>query len=166
MRGFTLIELVMVMIIIGIMAIYVAPKLNISAFKVVEKSEEVIEAVRYAQVLAMEHSGTNDSDSDGQRDYYGIRFDANGYTVAVMDSNSTHLSDVPNLGGTQSTYQQSWGSGEVSLTASQSPIFFSSRGEPLDSSGTPLTAAVTLTLTIHSESQTMTLHHQTGFIYR
>lgn len=165
--GFTLIELIMVIVLIGIMAVSVAPKFNSGSFKAVEIAGEVLEAVRYTQTLAMNHSGLADSDSDGNRDYYGIYFASNGYTVAIMDSDNiaTPIAAVPALSGNSANYVQSWASG-ITLTSTVSPVFFSSRGEPLTSAGTALSSNPVITVTVSGNSDTITIQQVTGFAYR
>lgn len=51
--GFTLIELVMVMVLIGILAIVVLPRLDNSAFSEYGYAEETLSALRYARQTAI-----------------------------------------------------------------------------------------------------------------
>jgi prepilin-type N-terminal cleavage/methylation domain-containing protein len=51
-KGFTLIELVMVLIMMGALAIAAYPRLNVPGFRAVAFHQEVLDAVRYAKNLA------------------------------------------------------------------------------------------------------------------
>lgn len=52
-RGFTIIELVTVLVIVGALAIFVAPRLNPEGFDRFGFRQEVLSAARYAQKTAM-----------------------------------------------------------------------------------------------------------------
>ncbi|CAK0763161.1 MSHA pilin protein MshC [Gammaproteobacteria bacterium] len=53
--GFTLIELIMTMIIIGILAVVVVPRMDISGYRAVEFHDKTMAALRYAQKIATSH---------------------------------------------------------------------------------------------------------------
>jgi MSHA pilin protein MshC len=53
LSGFTLVELVMVMVLIGILAVVVLPRLNDSAFSEYGYAEETLSALRYARQTAI-----------------------------------------------------------------------------------------------------------------
>ena len=53
-KGFTLIELVMILVLVGILAVFVAPKLpNITSSRAISFSDKLRADIRYAQNLAM-----------------------------------------------------------------------------------------------------------------
>ncbi len=53
MTGFTLIELVVVMLLIGILGVFVAPKLNLTTFRETGFYQQAFSAIRYAQKQAI-----------------------------------------------------------------------------------------------------------------
>ena len=53
LTGFTLIELVIVMLLIGILGLYVAPKLNLTTFRETGFYQQAFSAIRYAQKQAI-----------------------------------------------------------------------------------------------------------------
>ncbi len=163
-HGFTMIELIMVIILVGIIAVYAAPRFNRDTFDLRSASGEVVSALRYAQTMAMQHSGLANVDGGG-RDYYTFQVANNGYTVAIGDSDSTHV-DVPNPVGGAGSYSQSWSAGSVGLTASTANIYFTSKGEPIDASGNPLAADTTLSISVGSESDTIIVERLTGYVHR
>jgi MSHA pilin protein MshC len=52
-QGFTLIELIMVMVMVGVLAVFVAPKLNTSDFEARGFHDETLALLRYAQKTAV-----------------------------------------------------------------------------------------------------------------
>jgi len=165
LRGFTLVELIMVIVLVGIISIYAAPRFNLSGYDVTESAGEVVEAIRYTQALAMQHSGLADSDGDGNSDYYCFQVAGNNYTVTISDSDSNALVTVSDPVSGAASYTQSWSSG-ISLTPSVNDLCFSSRGEPVDTGGTTLTSDVTITVASGSSNSTVTVEQLTGYTHR
>lgn len=54
--GFTMVELVIVMVLVGILAAYALPRLNTGALQVMPVAEQIAAEIRYTQNLAMTRS--------------------------------------------------------------------------------------------------------------
>jgi MSHA pilin protein MshC len=54
--GFTMIELVIVMVLVGILAAYALPRLNTASLQVMPVAEQIAAEIRYTQNLAMSRS--------------------------------------------------------------------------------------------------------------
>lgn len=120
MRGFTLIELVMVMVIIGILAIVVGPRFfDRQVFDERLYYEESLAAVRYGQKLAVA-SGC----------LIQVSLDAGGYTLrrAAACTSGAYNAAVQGPDG-QSPFAATPPSG-VSVTAPSFPVVFDSLGQP------------------------------------
>jgi MSHA pilin protein MshC len=162
-HGFTLIELIMVIILIGIIAAYAAPRFNRDAYDARAASVEIIEAIRYAQTMAMQHSGLA-ADADADPDFYYFQIAGNTYTVAIGDSSTPTISTVANPMTGAAAYAQSWAAGKVTLAVTgAASIHFNSRGEPVSSTGSSLAANTTINVTTGSETNTVTVEQLTGF---
>jgi prepilin-type N-terminal cleavage/methylation domain-containing protein len=53
--GFTMIELVMVILMLGILAVFVMPRMDMSAYRALEFHDKTVAALRYAQKTATSH---------------------------------------------------------------------------------------------------------------
>ncbi len=121
MRGFTLVELVMVMVIIGILAVVVGPRFfERQVFDERLFYEESLAAVRYGQKLAVA-SGC----------LIQVSLDNSGYSVrqAASCTSGGYTAAVPRPDG-QLPFAAALPSG-VSVTASTFPVVFASQGQPL-----------------------------------
>jgi MSHA pilin protein MshC len=155
-RGFTLIELVMVLVLIGILAAFVAPKLgNVTSTKAGSFTDKLRADMRYAQDLAMTRN---------QR--YRVYFNtapasAQGYVV-VNDANGNgtwgeagEIASDPAGGGNLSVILNAGQYAGITVsTPAGGFIEFNSLGVP--------TAAATLTVT--PGGQTVTITAQTGTV--
>ena len=120
MRGFTLVELVMVMVIIGILAVVVGPRFfNRQVFNERLFYEEALAAVRYGQKLAVASGCQIQASLDGSG--YRLRRANNctngayGAEVQGPDGQTPFAATLPN---------------GVSVSASTFPVVFDSRGRP------------------------------------
>lgn len=156
-RGFTIIELVMVIVLVGILSVFAATRFNLTDYETQETAVELIEAIRYAQAQAMNHSGA-DSDGDGNFDRYRVNLNnaADTYSIVIDDSNSSNLGDVANPTSGSATYTQSW-TGGVDITPSVAVISFNSRGEPVVGGGATIGINGDITLTVEP---------LTGYVHR
>lgn len=86
-RGFTLVELVVVMVLVGILAAYIVPRLTLrSGFDERTLQEELVSTARYAQQLAMMRGTAN-----------GVAFivGATDYSIEVNGVPITHPNSQP-----------------------------------------------------------------------
>jgi MSHA pilin protein MshC len=52
-KGFTLVELVLVLVIVGVLSVFLLPRFNITGFERYASREEILGAAQYAQKLAL-----------------------------------------------------------------------------------------------------------------
>ena len=151
MRGFTLVELIMVITIIGILAVSVFPRLSSQSFNLAAISAKMATDIRYVQSLSM---------SQGQR--FRINFTANSY----------QLTDIS---GVAITFPPSGSASAISVSPAtlngfnppliNNYVVFDSKGIPyIDNAnpGSALAATTVITLTSGSDSRTVTIAAETG----
>lgn len=137
--GFTLIELVMVMVIVGVMSAVAISKYNRNTFDVGAASGELVQAIRYTQDKSMSHSGATN---------YQIDITGTGYTVTQGGVSIPH--PITGVGN----YSKTWS--DISLDTPATLIF--------DAYGNPgLDAPLTITLSKGSDSDSVTVENVTGF---
>jgi MSHA pilin protein MshC len=148
-KGFTLIELVMVIVLLGILAAFVAPNLgNITSTKAGAFSDKLRADIRYAQNLAM---------TQNQR--VRVTFAANSYSITIAGN---PIADP----ATGRNYPVTLGVGDyagISLanTFGGSYVEFDSLGVPYDGGGVLL---VNRSVTVAPVGQAITVTVQTGAV--
>lgn len=146
--GFSMIELVIVLVLVGMLAVYAIPRMTTpQSITLPAVANQLIGTIRYAQNLSM---------SQGQR--YRVNFAAGSYGITDMSGSTASL---PPTAGTIVSLSPAVLSGwNPPLTNGY--VAFDTRGVPYISATATLAATVTLTLTSGSDTATMTIAPETG----
>jgi type II secretory pathway pseudopilin PulG len=155
-KAFTLIELVMIIVLIGIIAVVVAPKLgDVTSTKAAAFRDKLRADIRYAQNLAM-------TQNRRYRVYFNTAPSPNPGYVVVNDANGNGT-----WGEAGESAQDPGGGGNLSVTLNAGQYAGITVSTPaggfveFNSLGVPTAAA---TLTINPGGQTVTIIAQTGAV--
>ena len=143
-KGFTLIELIVVLAIIGGLAVIALPRWAPTDTTVGAQAERLARDLRHAQAMAMSQARTLVLDIQGASSY------------RVADASSMTVSDP----ATQQPFMVSM---DNSVSVGGTDTGFDSLGRPVDS-GSLLSAARVFTLNGNSSTATVTVSPVTGFI--
>ena len=146
-KGFTLIELIMVMVVLSIVAAIASMRMPGDGINVAALAEQLASDIRYTQSLAM---------SRGQR--FSINFTANDYQI--MDNAGLPLPH-PATGLNTTTLTPAVLSG-YNPPLTNNYVAFNSLGVPYTAPTTAQVALATLTLTSGGQTATVTVAPQTG----
>lgn len=146
-RGFTLIELITVIIIASLLAVSAISRWSATPFNLSAQAQQMLGDIRYVQTLSMTH---------GQR--YRINFAADRYWFSNLDG--TIL--IPHPASNSTNIMMANG---VSLGFSNSLLVFDGNGTPYSDAtlpGTALAANATVTLSSGADSRTVQISPETG----
>lgn len=141
-QGFTLIELIVVMLVMAVLAAYVGTRWSFGDATVSAQAEQLARDLRHTQMLAMQQGRT-------------LRLEATGGGYRVTDGASVILDPA-----TQEDFIQALDSG-VSLSGG--PVEFDSMGRPV-SGGSLAGAAVSFSLSGSSDTAAVSVAPVTGFV--
>lgn len=150
-RGFTLLELVMILMIIGILAVAVTPNKLDSPIRLRYEARRVLNDIRYVQLLSM---------TTGLR-YRWVQTSTTSYQLVNQTGTAINLPS----GGTTLTLASGVSFGTLTNLPS-SLVAFDSFGVPYTTSsipGTALTSAATIPLVSSSQTTTITITPPTGY---
>ena len=143
-RGFTLVELVVVLLVIGILAFFVLPRTSQNTLELWSQAEQLATDIRYAQTLSMTRGAAL-----GNQGRYCIFFTATGYQFR-HNSNSyatpcTTAVNHPATGSTAAIVLSGTAVGPANLTGNY--LEFDTKGQPTSFTAPLLNATVTLNAT-------------------
>lgn len=151
-RGFTLVELVFIILIIGILAVSVMPKWSGTSLGVQFEARRLLNDLRYTQALSV---------TTGQR-YRWVKTGSN--TYSILDESGSAIT-LPS-GTTTLTFSSGVSFGALTNLPG-SLVAFNSQGIPYITSGTPGTAlASTASIVVSNgtQSSTVQITPETGYV--
>ncbi len=155
-KGFTLIELVMVLVLLGIVAVFVAPRLgNVPSTNAAAFTDKLRADIRYAQNLAMTRN---------QRARVTFRNAPNGYDVTLGGNPVIDPAGSGNLSVTLNTGNYAGISITIPTGFSGNYVEFDSLGVPYEGGGAPLGAARSVTVTGGGSNYSVSVQPQTGAV--
>ena len=149
--GFTLIEFVMVILLVGIVSVVVLPKWSVQSFSLQHEARRLLSDIRYAQALSM---------TSGQR-YRWVRISASSYRIL----NESGVAIVLPAGSTTMVFTSGVTMGTL-VNLPNGLLAFDALGAPYTTSaipGTALAAPAIIPLTSAGQTQNITITPQTGW---
>ena len=151
-RGFSLIELIVVIVLLGIISITVIARIDNSTFDADVAAQDLVEAIRYAQHRSMNASGNN---------YFQVQITATGFEVT---QNGVPITN-PTTGS--APYTDNGWAGDGITASVATTLFFNARGVPFDlTTGNEIAAPVTIQVSYGAQTSTLRLEHLTGYAHR
>lgn len=142
LRGFTLVELIMTMVIVGILAVYAAPRfLGSSVFQSRGFSDQVQASLRYAQKVAI-----------AQHRFVCVNIASNSLTLSLGATNTCGTNLQSLSGGTSYTITAPSG-----ITVANASFTFDVIGRP--------SAAQSIAVTGGGMTTTIIVEAETGYVY-
>jgi len=144
MKGFTLVELIIILALIGIVSLTIVPKLEMTSFKETADIDTFISNARYAQHNSM---------VTGNNWRIIISSSENKYTI---DNDSINTNDVPKMPGGDNPV-----SVDTSISSTLSEFYWDYLGRPVTSGNNLITSQINITI----GSQNVIIEPYSGGIY-
>jgi MSHA pilin protein MshC len=155
-RGFTLVELIIVIVLMGVLAVVAAPRIfNSTDFYARGFHDENLALLRYAQKTAV-----------AQRRTVCVSFTVGTVSSAVLRTASAEAVGTCNVdlvGPRGDTPGKITSRSGVNYSATPVTLGFDGLGQPLDNSGGVLTAA--RTITVGGSGRVITIEPGTGYVH-
>lgn len=152
-KGFTLFEVVVVIVLIAVLSAMAASSVSLSEAELIKETDALKSHIRYAQYEAL--AGNNDV-------AWGVDFATGGtphsYSMIRVESGSTTNMMMPGGGGASHTLSDQVTIQSVSPTLSGGRLTFDEWGNPNTASD------VTITLAQNGVTRTITINQTTGFV--
>lgn len=152
-KGFTLIELVLIILIVGIISLVAVPRFNLKEAKVGTLARKIVSDLRYAQNLSIT-----------KETRHGIIFTTNSYTLFKNDNTATPARDPLKGGNFQVNMNGDFAGVSLSTGLTGGVVKFNAIGAPLDNNGVLLSSSATITIQASASSSTVTIEPNTGKI--
>jgi len=147
LRGFTLIEAVAVLVILGIISTVSVMMFSETNAKAVAEADSLGSAVRYAQARAM-------SDIN----LWGVQVNANDYRIRKHATDGTETDEIMPGEGTEHVFES-----PVTANGGTGTYWFDYRGRPVTSGGTAIGSDQIITIDGEPDV-TVTITRETGFV--
>jgi MSHA pilin protein MshC len=157
-RGFTLIELVMVMVMLGVLAVFAAPRVfNRNDFEARGFHDQTLGLLRFAQKTAI-----------AQRRAVCVVFTANSLTLTIAATDISVTCENPLNGPTGEAALNA--PTNVTYTATPGDFHFDGLGQPLTLSNLPVPRTITnapapRTINVVNAGRTITVEAATGYVH-
>ncbi|MDZ7938873.1 MAG: prepilin-type N-terminal cleavage/methylation domain-containing protein [Rhodoferax sp.] len=148
-RGFTLIELIMVLVLLGVLAVFAAPRiLNRNDFEARGFHDQTLGVLRFAQKTAI-----------AQRRSVCVAFTANTITLTIANAEAIAACAVPLNGPTGLAVLTA--PANVTYTAAPANFRFDGLGQPLTGANT----AAPRTINVTNAAGTISVEAATGYVH-
>lgn len=134
-KAFTMIELIMIIVVVGILAVAVIPRVDRDTL--IEATNQVASHVRYTQHLAMLDNKYDPRDSNWYRNRWKITFSNNSYSITSGNTNAKNpqapSKDLNPTGSPELNLERKYGITSITSTCGkdgQTEIIFDETGRP------------------------------------
>ena len=168
-KAFTMLELVMIIVVIGILAAVMLPRLSNKPLH--QATMRLLSDLRYTQHLALIDDKLDTTDTSWFKKRWQIHFDGDKYSI-VSDNNATYAKDPLNSSKELRDIDMNAKYG-VTISPCDSDISFDHLGRPftgaLNAKTSPyeglLTSNCNITISAGSETKVITITPETGYVY-
>lgn len=151
-RGFTLIELIMVIVLLGVLAVFAAPRFfNSDDFNARGFHDETLSYLRYAQKAAV-----------AQRRTVCVTFDDTSLTLTLALTATTTNCSTSLQGPRGDSPARAIAKAGVGFSATPANFNFDGLGQPVSATGTPLGSQV---IQVTGAANAITIESTTGYVH-